>query len=140
MKKIFTSIILVFCVTLISSAGDDKFIDSLRNCSKYHDSGTVDVQGISVETTKSISGWNDDKCTYREDIKMNGSNMAIACKFSRPQIKEIVSVSDAYFLTLKYSGEKTDTSSLEAVKNNPITNVFNKYLQDPSVCTIEGLQ
>ena len=140
MKKILASIILVFCITLIAKAGEDQFINALRNCSKYHDSGIVDIQGISVETTKSISGWNNDKCTYKENIKMNDTNMAIVCKFSGPQIKEISSVADAYFLTLKYSGEKTDTSSLDAVKNNPITNVFNKYLQDPSVCSFDGLQ
>jgi len=140
MKKILTSIILVFCLTLIVKASNDMFIEALRNCSNYHDSGTVNVDGMNIVTTKSVSGWNNDKCTYKEKINMNGTDVTIACKFSRPQIKEIVSVADAYFLTQKYSGEQTDTSSLDAVKNNPITNVFNKYLQDPSVCEMSGLQ
>jgi len=133
MKKILASIVLIFCLTLIAKAGDDKFIDALRNCSYYHDSGTVNIQ-------ESISGWNNDKCTYRENVKLNGADMNITCKFTKPQIKEITSVVDAYFLTLKYSGEETDTSSFDAVKNNPVTNVFNKYLQDSSVCTFDGLQ
>lgn len=139
MKKILTSIILIFCLTLVVKASDDKFIEALRDCSNYYDSGTVNVQGINVVSKKSISGWNNDKCTYREDINMNGSDIAIVCKFTRPQIQEISSVADAYFLTQKYSGEKPDTSSLDAIQNNPIANVFNKYLQDSSVCEMSGL-
>jgi len=100
MKKILASIVLIFCLTLIAKAGDDKFIDALRNCSYYHDSGTVNIQGLSVVSTKSISGWNNDKCTYRENVKLNGADMNITCKFTKPQIKEITSVAEIHHLLM----------------------------------------
>ena len=56
------------------------------------------------------------------------------------KLKEIVSVADAYYLTQKYTHEEVDTSSLESIKNNPIAQVLSKYLQDPSVCTMEGIE
>ena len=139
MKK-FLVIISILCVSLMVKASDDKFINALRNCSNYTDSGTINADGISASSTKQILGWNNHKCTYKENINMNGINANITCRFTKSQINEITSVADAYFLTLKYSKEKPDTSSLDAVKNNPLTNVFNKYVQDPSVCEINGLQ
>ena len=131
-------LILIFVACLSVSASGDKYIDALRNCSQYSESGNVAVDGIQVASKKQIFGWIDGKCKYKETISMNGINADILCNFTKPQIKEIVSVADAYFYTLKYSGEMPDTSSLDSAKSNPISNVFNKYLQDPSVCSIGG--
>ena len=139
MKKILV-IIFVLCICITVKASEDKFINALKTCSGFTDSGTINTDGISATSTKQILGWHNNKCTYKENISMNGINVNIACHFTKSQIKEITSVADAYFLTLKYSGEQADTSSLDAVKNNPLTNVFNKYIQDQSVCEISGLQ
>jgi len=46
MKKILTSIILVLFITLIAKASDDKFIEALRNCSKFQNSDTVSISVI----------------------------------------------------------------------------------------------
>ena len=130
---------LFFCLAVYAVNNDDKFLNALKNCSAYQESGTVNVQGISAKSSKKISGWTGDKCTYNENINFNEVNTNITCKFSRKQIDEIATVTDAYFTTLKYSNTKPDTSSLKAVENNPVINVFNKYLQDPSVCSISGI-
>ena len=134
--KVLLLLIFIACSSVFAS--EDKYIDALRNCTQYSDAGNVAVDGIQASSKKQIFGWVDGKCKYKESISINGINADILCNFTKPQIKEIVSVADAYFYTLKYSGETPDTSSLESAKNNPITNVFNKYLQDPSVCSIGG--
>ena len=139
MKKILV-FISVLCICLMVKASDDVFINALRTCSNFRDSGTVNTEGVSAKTTKQITGWHDGKCTYKENIKMNGLNINMTCHFTKAQIQEITSVADAYYLTLKYSQEQTDLSSPDAAKNNPLANVFNKYLQDQSVCEMNGLQ
>ena len=141
MKKFLVAFFVIsMCLTVYAKTQDDKFIDALRNCSSYSDSGQVTTDGITAVSTKEISGWNGGRCVYREKINLNGANVNIRCNFSKAQINEITSVADAYFLTLKYSQQSIDTSSMDAIKNNPLANVFNKYIQDPSVCSVGGLQ
>ena len=139
MKKVLV-LLSILCIGLMVKASDDKFINALRTCSAFSDSGTVNAEGISAKTTKQITGWHDGKCTYKENVNISGMNVNMTCRFSKPQIQEITSVADAYYLTLKYSHENVDTSSLDAVKNNPLANVLNKYLQDQSVCEMSGLK
>ena len=135
----YNIILLIICITCSTAYGSgDKYVDALRNCSQYSETGNLSVDGLQVTSKKQIFGWIDGKCKYKETINMNGINADILCNFTKPQIKEIVSVADAYYYTLKYSGEMPDTSSLESAKNNPISNVFNKYIQDQSVCSIGG--
>ena len=138
MKKFIIALfIFSICLTVFAKTQEDKFINALRNCSSYHDSGNINTDGVNVVSTKEITGWNNGKCSYKESLNLNGTNVNIKCSFPQGAIREITSVADAYFLTLQYSNEKSDTSSIEAVKNNPLANVFNKYVQDPSVCTVD---
>ena len=141
MKKFLIVLSVVsICLAVYAKTQDDNFINALRSCSSFRDSGVINTDGINAQSTKEISGWQNGKCAYRETINLNGANVDIKCNFSQAQIKEITSVADAYFLTLRYSQEQVDTSSIDAVKNNPLANVFNKYIQDPNVCSIGGLQ
>ena len=137
MKYRILFLLIALSCSLVFASGD-KYIDALRNCSQYSETGDVAVDGIQATSKKQIFGWVDGKCKYKESISMNGIKADILCNFTKPQIKEIVSVADAYLYALKYSGEMPDTSSIQAVQNNPVTNVFNKYVQDPSVCSIGG--
>ena len=43
----------------------------------------------------------------------------------------------AYQTIQQYSDEEIDLSDLENVKDNPIVKAWNKYLQDPNVCTMD---
>ena len=143
MKKIYFILFTISTVCLLSvfAQNEDKFIDALRTCSPlYKESDTINVGGVNAISTKSMSGWNNNICVYKEIIKMNGMNITTTCNFTKKQTQEIVSVADAYYLTMRYNSEKIDTSSPEAVKNNPLFNVMNKYLQDSSVCTMSGLE
>ena len=143
MKKYIIYVIVLataFFTICAASDNDDKFINALRNCTPYNVSGDLTVNGITATTVKQMRGWQNDKCTYQETISFGGNTITTVCRFSRPQIQEITSVADAYYLTQKYTGEELDTSSTEAIKNNPIAQVMNKYLQNSSVCTMQGLE
>ena len=142
MKKKFLFILslLIICQAAVLSQSDDKFINALRTCSPaYHQKDKINVDGINAISTKSMSGWQNGKCIYKETVNINGKDITTTCSFSKQQADEIVSVADAYYLTLQYAQEKVDVSSLDAVKNNPVFNVMNKYLQDSSVCAMSGL-
>ena len=136
MKKVFLLCSLLSLVCCVSANSGDKFIDALRNCSAYNDSGAININGINAKTEKQLSGWQGDKCVYKESLNYNGDNIITVCKFSRAQVNEIVSTADSYFIKLRKSGNQTDLSSFESIQNNPITNVMSKYLQDPSVCSM----
>ena len=140
MKKfLIVASVLCLCIAVYAKSQDDKFINALRSCASYTDSGNVTTDGINAISTKVIAGWHDGKCAYKEAINLNGAHVNIQCRFPKTAINEITSVADAYYMTLQYSKEQPDTSS-EAIKNNPLANVFNKYLQDPSVCSINMQQ
>ena len=136
MKKyiIFTAVLVA--ATLIAAADDQMLMEALKGCSHYVSSGSLTTDGVQANSKGEIVGWEKDKCVYKEAINFSGVNANIMCKFSKPQLDEITSVMEAYLLVQKYSGETPDTSSLDGVQTNPIVRVWNKYVQDPSVCTI----
>ena len=139
MRKYLVFIIALLVTTLVVLAEDSGFTSALKSCSSYTESGTVDTSGMKVQSTKQILGWQNNKCVYKENINFSGMNTTVTCKLTKPQINELVSVMNAYSLVQKYSGQEPDLSSPEAAQNNPVVKAWNKYLQDPSVCTMSGL-
>ena len=142
MKKLYIFLLLagIACISTTYAQNNDLFINALRNCTPYNSSGELMLNGVSTTTTKQMQGWNDNKCTYKETVLFNGNSLTITCRFSKSQIRDIVSVADEYYATHKNAAEEVDTSSLEAIQNNPIASVFNKYLQNPEVCTMGGIE
>ena len=140
MKKYFIFTIALVFTTLIVLADDAKFMNALKNCSSYSESGTVNTEGMNVTSNKKILGWEGDKCVYQEKVQFSGVDSCITCKLSRAQIDELVSVMQAYAVVQKYSNEKVDTSSISAVQDNPVVKAWNKYFQDSSVCTMTANQ
>ena len=140
MKKYFVFIITLVVTTLIVLADDARFMNALKNCSAYSESGTINTENMNVTSQKQILGWDGDRCVYRDKIQFSGIDSCVTCKLSRAQIDEIVSVMQAYAVVQKYSQDNVDTSSVAAVQNNPVVKVWNKYLQDSSVCTMSALQ
>ena len=138
MKKYMFLLIALLITSVFVMADETRYINALKNCSSYSESGSVSSDGVTANSTKQVKGWQGDKCTYVENVNFGGITANVTCKFTKPQLQEITSVMDAYLLTLKYSEEHVDTSSVEAVQNNPIVKVWNKYIQDSNVCTIEA--
>lgn len=138
MKKYIILILLIFFSCYAFAKTSDKFVEALRNCTPFSDSGMVNINGIDTKSDKHLLGWQNNKCVYKETLDFNGTKISTVCRFSKPQIKEIVSVADAYYVTLKYSNQQPDLSSLDALQNNPVAQVLGKYLQDASVCSMSG--
>lgn len=136
MRKYLLFALTIILTTLIVLADDAKFASALRNCSSYSESGTVNTEGMNVTSNKKILGWQGDKCVYQEKVNFAGIDSCITCKLSKAQISELVNVMLAYAVVQQYSKSNVDTSSLSAVQDNPVVKVWNKYLQDSSVCTI----
>ena len=91
---------------------------------------------MNVKSTKRISGWQGDKCVYKESVNFAGINSDIVCKFTKPQVEELASVLEAYELMQKYADDKPDFSNLEEAQKNPVSRAWQKYLSDEAVCTI----
>lgn len=140
MKKYFIIPLLLVITTLIVLADDAKFTNALKNCSSYSESGKVNTEGLDVTSTKKILGWEGDRCVYQENVQFSGINSSVTCKFTQPQINELVSVMQAYALVQSYSAEKVDTSSISAVQDNPVVKAWNKYLQNSAVCSTVTLK
>ena len=140
MKKYLSFLAVLLVTSIVVFADDNNFINALKNCSSYTESGNVSTEGINVQSMKQILGWQSDKCVYKESVSFSGVNSTVLCNFSKPQIKEITSVMEAYSLVQQYSNQKVDTSSISAVQDNPVVKVWGKYLQDSSVCSINGIK
>ncbi len=124
-------------IVIAEEAISSKFVNALKTCSSsYSESGNFTTEGMNVTSQKRILGWEGDRCVYQETVKFSEINSCITCKLTKSQISELASVMQAYELVQKYSKEEVDTSKLSAVENNPVVKVWNKYLQDSSVCTI----
>ena len=136
MKKYFIFALTIILTTLIVLADDAKFAYALKNCSSYSESGSVQIDGINVTSSKKILGWQGDKCVYQEKLNFSGVDSCVTCKLSKTQIDELVNVMQAYAVVQQYSKSKVDTSNLSAVQDNPVVKAWSKYLQDSSVCTI----
>ncbi len=139
MKKFLFSILLL-TISLTVTANDVNFTNSLRSCIPYTDSGSVNSGNINAQSAKKILGRQNDRCIYKEQISYGGMNFDVTCRFTDAQTRELSDVMDSYNLLQKYSGEEPDLSSFESIQNNPVAKVWNKYLQDTSVCSMSGLQ
>ena len=137
MKKIILFLSFVVITTLCVFAYDNSFYTALQSCSHYSSSGNVNTEGMNVKVLEEILGKQGDKCVYRETLDISGAKSCITCKFSQAQINELIKVMKAYSTIQEYTGESVDTSKLSAVQNNPVVKVWNKYLNDSSVCNIE---
>lgn len=135
-KKYWISCFIIVCTALISFADDLKFSQSLMHCTSYSESGSISTEGMEVISHKQILGWENNKCVYKEILQMQGTSTCIVCKFNKSQLSELTSVMNAYNVVQQYSDTKIDTSTLSAVKDNPVVKAWSKYLQDTSVCTI----
>ena len=136
MKKFFAILILLFSVISVF-ANDNDFFNALQNCSSYSNNGETKTDGILAKFQSQISGWDNNKCIYKEHVNYSGIDAITTCKFSQRQLDELVDVMRAYSKVQSYSTDKLDTSSLDNIKGNPVVNVWNKYLMDSSVCNIE---
>lgn len=137
MKRfIISGFILIFSAAIVS-AGEERFYNALLNCSLYSESGQINTDGMNIKFRNQILGWDNGKCTYKEYVTAAGIDSCTTCQFSKKQINELVKVMSAYSTVQRYSGERPNLSNMSEVQKNPVVNVWNKYLQDSSVCTIE---
>ena len=138
MKKACLILAILLLTNLYVYSAEKTMTDALKTCTPFTESGSVTTEGMNVKSTKYIQGWQGDKCLYKEAINFSGINATTTCRFTQAQINEIVSVTNAFSLVQQYSGEQVDTSSLDAVQQNPVVKVWNKYLQDGSTCSVEA--
>ena len=135
-KLLFTILVLSVFAGFVFADYEDAFISSLQTCSHYIKSGTVATEGMQIDVKEEIVGFEKDRCVYKEFLDMAGAKSCITCRFTKSQIAELVKVMEAYNTLQSYSEEKVDTSSVEAVQDNPVVKAWNKYLNDSSVCTV----
>lgn len=137
MKKYLLLILTFVFISVLAYAGEAEFFDALRNCSSYTSSGSSKTDGVILKFNNQILGWQNDKCLYKEQVNYGGIDACITCLLTRKQINELVEVMDAYTKLQKYTNTKPDVSSLDAVKDNPVVNAWNKYLADPNICNMQ---
>ena len=124
-------------IVLAEEAISSKFINALQNCSSsYSESGSFTTDGTTVNSSKRILGWQNGKCVYQEKVKFSDMNSCVTCRFSKSQLSELASVMRSWEVVQSYSAEEVDYSKSANVQNNPVVKVWNKYLQDSSVCTV----
>lgn len=140
MKKLFLVVFIFIVSTTIAKGNtDDRFVQAFSTCSAYSENGSLKADGMDVTSTKKIIGWQNGKCVYQEKINFMETQGNVVCRFTQQQVNEITEVMNAYNVIQKYSKEKLDTSNLSSDEKNAVTEVWNKYLMDNSVCNVNLL-
>ena len=142
MKKILILGLSSIIPTLAVMADHDaRFFNALKTCSPYVSNGVVDTQGVTTDYKSEIVGWSNDKCVYKESVKFSGVDSCVTCRFSKAQLDELLKVMQAYQTVQAYSPDDVDITNIEELEKNPVVNIWNKYIQDSSICTmsINGL-
>lgn len=137
MKNYLLLTVVLLLSATFAFANEEAFYKALEGCSLYSSSGETRTEGAVAKYQSQILGWQSDKCVYKEIVSFAGIDSCTTCRFTQRQIDELVNVMRAYSTVQRYSGGNVDTSTLQAVTNNPVVNVWNKYLRDSSVCIIE---
>lgn len=141
MKKSFLIFIMFFLSSISVIADiDDRFFNALSTCTPYTNNGAFDTAGIAADYNSQILGWSEDKCVFKEKVNLMGLEACVICKLSKPQIKDFTDLATLYKDSLPSNIENMDVSSIEELKNNPVINLWNQYVQDPEVCTLNILE
>ncbi len=136
-KRILTGLVIILAASIVTADDDEAFYRALQSCSSYSSGGQTTTDGAVARFKSQITGWENDKCVYKEYVEYSGINSCTTCKLTQRQIDELVNVMRAYSTVQKYSDEQVDTSKLSNVEGNPVVKVWNKYLMDSSICNIE---
>ena len=137
MKKIiFVLGIFLLASSFVCANHDDRFFTALRTCTPYESMGALDVQGVNADYTSRVIGWSNNKCVYKKTVRVPGMDACIECRFSRENLKKLTSVVNANRNNAGYSFENIDITNISSLENNPVVNLWLRYLQDPTICTV----
>ena len=138
MKKIIIlSFISAITVLTVMAEHDQRFFKALSNCTPYISNGSIEVSNVIVDYKSQIFGWENDRCVYKETVKFSDIDSCVICHFSRSQIADILGVMKNYKIAQSSTGEEVDIMNVKELKNTPVAKVWNRYLQDPTVCQLE---
>ena len=137
MKKLLVFILLVSISSPAFADHDEKFFNALKTCSPYVSNGALDLKNISADYNSKILGWQEDKCIYIERVNFSGLQGCLTCEFTQNQIDEISEIMQASKIIQNHTDEEIDISDNESLKHHPMTKMWNKYMNDPSICRID---
>ncbi len=130
MKKaaiiLLASTILAGLAANSSNYFSKNFLNRLSTCSYY--SETV---GARDYTSKSeISGWDNDKCVYKNEIHQANMTYTLECRFSREQIEKLVNTVSAESNTQYVFKD----NSIKLKNSDTLAKIWNSYLHDKTIC------
>ena len=128
MKKI--SLFLLFIIISATSGYCDANIDTsgtflskLSTCSEYYS----ETRGLKLFVKTEISGWDNDKCQYRNEAYYHGSTHTVACRFSKDQINQLLEAVNKDVALQKKEGKQSNLENFRLL--------WRKYLNDANTCS-----
>lgn len=123
MKKIFITFAFLVSLSLTAIAAENElysiwFIGRFDRCIPASVTQSVTLNDETVNITRRITGWKDQKCRYAETRKTSDKSKSFSCNLTRSQVSEIVSA---------MKSDQAGTSS--GFKT------WDKYLNNEEVCT-----
>ena len=120
MKKVFIitglmalGVAAVYAADTVKYSG--LFINKFYHCLPTNQSLTLtDGEGIEYTLTRSLHGWKNKQCIYRETVTKGEEKTSYNCGFYREQVNEIVSA-----MREDPNGESTAETTWSRFKNNP---------------------
>lgn len=120
MKKIFLITgLLLFSAIVVYAADTVKyssiFINKFYHCLPTNQTITLtDENGEEYSLTRSLHGWKNKQCVYRESVTKGDTTTSYNCNFYREQVTELVSA-----MREDPNGESTAEMTWSRFKNQP---------------------
>ena len=129
---------MIFSAVSVSAEQDERLLNALKNCQPYTGYGSLEIKGVSADYKTQVVGLDEqNRCVYKKYVTVFDQELCTVCKFTRYHISEIVRTMNTYEVGYNESGEEVNIEDVEAIKNTPVVKLWNRYLNDPSICNVE---
>ena len=129
---------MIFSTVSVSAEQDERLLNALKNCQPYTGYGSLEIKGVSADYKTQVVGLDEqNRCVYKKYVTVFDQELSTVCKYTRYHISEIVRTMNTYEVGYNEYGEEVDIEDVEAIKNTPVVKLWNRYLNNPSICNVE---
>lgn len=135
MKKLLVGILFLIVCVSVQAKEDDLFLSSFMSCTPYTEKNSNEMFGMQVKSSLQILGLRNGLCGFKSSISTPSGDANIECNFTEAQRQEMISSMQDNSAEIEAAARQSFDAGSQLMEN-PAVIIFNKYLNDTSVCTV----
>ncbi len=138
MKKLYKSSLLLLLIAFLTTSDfafcQTDFSKALKTCEEYSQSGSAEYKNETFNITITLKKAKGNTCQYKEKIYQGKDYETLVCNFSQDQLDFMTGSMERFYKEFPKQIAKNKIFEAKLTSNGEI---FQKYLINPKVCTIE---